>query len=233
MQILLHNQKTRIIPVYIRSAQHLHADFVSRNKVLPDWHLSIKVAQKLFQTMGYPQVDLMATKESKQVHQYYAPLVDEGAMAIDAFTEDWDKFRLSYIFPDPPMVELILNRIYQCSENSNFILITPWRVSAVWFPKALKLAVQPPIRLPVSWNTVVELAGSDCLPITNKGAKMRFVAWKLSRWGGHKLENCPLGLSRLYSRAGRRTLRSAMLWGSDIGPSTAEGISWTRLPRLL
>ena len=65
MQILLHNQKTRIIPVYIRSAQHLHADFVSRNKVLPDWHLSSKVAQKLFQTMGYPQVDLMATSKSR------------------------------------------------------------------------------------------------------------------------------------------------------------------------
>ena len=128
MQILLHNQGTKIIPVYIRSAQHLHADFVSRNKLLPDWHLSRVVARKLFQTMGYPQVDLMATKESKQVHQYYAPLADEGAMAIDAFTEDWDKFRLSYIFPDPPMVELILNRICQCSKASNFILITPWRV---------------------------------------------------------------------------------------------------------
>ena len=131
------------------------------------------------------------------------------------------------------MVELILNRIFQCSQNSNFILITPWRMQAVWFPKAIKLATQLPTRLPVSWNTVVELAESGLLPITKKGAKMRFVAWKLSGWGDHKLENCPLGLSKLYSRAGRRTLRSAMDWGSDIEPSTAEGSSWTSPPLLL
>ena len=66
-----------------------------------------------------------------------------------------------------------------------------------------------------------------------KGAKMKYAAWKLSGQGGLKLEDCPLGLSKLYSRVGRRTLRSAMDWGSDIGPSTAEGISWTSLSRLL
>ena len=130
------------------------------------------------------------------------------------------------------MVELVLNRIYQCSRDSSFILITPWRVGAVWFPKVLKLAIQPPTRLPVSWNTVVDMAESGCLPINNKGGKIKFVAWKLSGLGGHKLENCPLGLSRLFSRAGRRTLKTAMDWGSGIGPNIAEGISWTRLPRL-
>ena len=60
MQILLHEQNTKIIPVYVRSAQHLHADLVSRNKTMPDWHLSRPVARKLFLSMGYPQVDLMA-----------------------------------------------------------------------------------------------------------------------------------------------------------------------------
>ena len=130
------------------------------------------------------------------------------------------------------MVELVLNRIYQCSRNSSFILISPWRVEAVWFPKALKLATQLPTRLPMSWNTVVDMAESGCLPINKKGGKIKFVAWKLSGLGGHKLENCPLGLSRLFSRAGRRTLKSVMDWGSDIGPNTAGEISWTKLTRL-
>ena len=97
MQILLHRQNTRIVPVYIRSAQHLHADFVSRNKTLPDWHLSSAVAQKLFLSMGYPQVDLMATSSSKQVPLYYSALLDDGALEIDAFTKDWDRFNLTYM----------------------------------------------------------------------------------------------------------------------------------------
>merc|ERR1711888_290582 len=214
MQILLHNQNTKIIPVYIRSAQHLHADFVSRDRVLPDWHLSEKVTKKLFQKMGLPQVDLMATSKSNQVPFYYAALADQGALAIDAFTENWDRFKLSYIFPPPPIVELILNRIYQCNKDFSFILITPWRISAVWFPKALKLATQLPTRLPVSWNTVVDLAESDCPPVTRRGAKTRFVAWQLTGQEGLKLEDCPLGLSKLYSRAGRKILLCSMDWGS-------------------
>ena len=59
-------------------------------------------------------VDLMATSNSNQVDLYFSALTDDGALGIDTFTEDWDKFTLAYIFPPPPMVELVLNRIYQC-----------------------------------------------------------------------------------------------------------------------
>ena len=88
--------------------------------------------------MGYPQVDLMATFSSKKVPQYYSALLDDRALGVDAFTKKWDRFSLSYIFPPPPMVELVLNRIYQCSKDSRFILVTCWATSATWFPKALK-----------------------------------------------------------------------------------------------
>ena len=111
---------------------------MSRNKFLSDWHLASDIAQKLFRSMGYPQVDLMATSSSKQVPLYYSALLDDGALGIDAFTKDWDRFRLSYIFPPPPIVELVLNRIYQCSQDSRFILVTRWATSATWFSKALK-----------------------------------------------------------------------------------------------
>ena len=54
----------------------------------------------------------MATSSSKQVPLYYSALLDDGALGIDAFTKYWDRFSLSYIFPPPPIVELVLNRIY-------------------------------------------------------------------------------------------------------------------------
>ena len=111
---------------------------MSRSKILSDWHLASDIAQKLFRSMGHPQVDLMATSGSKQVPLYYSAFLDNGALGIDAFTKDWDRFNLSYIFPPPPMVELVLNRIYQCSQDSRFILVTRWATSATWFPKALK-----------------------------------------------------------------------------------------------
>ena len=232
MQLILHKQNTMVIPVYVRSAQHLHADLISRNKAMPDWHLARTIAQKLFMKLGYPQVDLMATSSSHQVNQYYSALIDNAAIGIDVFTKDWDRFSLAYVFPPPPMVELILNRIFQCSGNSRFIVITPWKPKAQWFSKAVKLAVQDPVRLPVTRQTVVDMAESGCVPTNPSGGMIRFVAWVLTGKDGQKLENCPLGLSRLYSRAGRRALRSAMDWGSDTGPSTVEGISWMKLPRV-
>ena len=36
MQLCLHKQNTKVIPVYIRSAQNLIVDLISRNKVMPD-----------------------------------------------------------------------------------------------------------------------------------------------------------------------------------------------------
>lgn len=232
LQLILHEQNTKVIPVYIRSAQHLHADLISRRKIMPDWHLSRTIAQKLFIMLGQPQVDLMATSASYQVNQYYSALEEGGAMGIDAFTKDWNRFSLAYVFPPPPMVELILNRIFQCSGGSRFIVITPWKPKAQWFSKAVSLALQVPVRLPVAEQTVVDMAESGCIPTNTAGGKIRFVAWMLTGKDGQKLENCPLGLSALYSRAGRKALRRAMDWVSDTGPSSVEGISWMKLPRI-
>ena len=105
---------------------------------MPDWSLDNNIAQCLFQTLGIPQVDLMATASSKKVPFYYSALLDNEALGVDAFTKKWDDYSLSYIFPPAPIVELVLNRIYQCSKDSRFILVMRWATSATWFPKALK-----------------------------------------------------------------------------------------------
>ena len=70
---------------------------MSRNKILPDWHLASDIAQKLFRSMGHPQVDLMATSGSKQVPLFYSALLVDGALVIDVFTKDWDRFNLTYM----------------------------------------------------------------------------------------------------------------------------------------
>ena len=48
LQKLLHEQNTIIFPIYVRSAQYLHADLISRNQNLPDWHLSKNISLKIF-----------------------------------------------------------------------------------------------------------------------------------------------------------------------------------------
>ena len=55
----------------------------------------------------------MATSESHQVKFNFAALVDNEADDLDAFTENWSKFRLAANFPPSVMMELLLNRIYR------------------------------------------------------------------------------------------------------------------------
>ena len=111
--------------------------------------------------------------------------------------------------------------------------VLPLNSKAQWFPKALILSSQMPIRLPISRETVHDLSESNCVPRTPSGAKIKFVAWQLSGRGGPRLEDCPLGLNKLFSRAGRKQLKKAMAWDSEITTNIAEGISWMKLSRML
>ena len=227
--LLLREHQILVVPVYVRSLHHLHADFLSRRRVLPDWQLQPGLASRIFALFGQPEVDLMATSQSTQLVNYYSPLLDEEALAVDSLVQDWDKFRLNYVFPPPVMIELVLNRIYQCSYKTQFLLVTPWKPRSTWFPKALLLSQDHPHRLPVSLQSVQDLARSTCLPRTPSGKAMRFVVWRLFGGEGARVEDCPLGLSSLFSRAGRRVQRVSMDWASDTSRSFARNINWTHL----
>lgn len=230
--LLLYEHRITVVPVYVRSLHHLQADYLSRRKVIPDWHLDQVLAQKLFLMCGQPQLDLMASSQSSQLQMYYAATLDEEAMAVDSLVQDWDRFSLNYVFPPLVMVELVLNRIYQCSSSTAFLLVTQWKPRATWFPKALLLSTSLPLRLPVSHSTVVDLARSSCLPSMPSGRPMKFAVWRLTGADGTRVEDCPLGLSSLFSRAGHRARRVSMDWASDTSSSSVRSTSWTHLPQI-
>ena len=150
MQTILHAQNTKVVPVYVRSAQHLHADLISRKKVLPDWHLRKELAQKVFQVFGLPEVDLMATAASAQVSTYISATQDSKALAVDAFTEDWNQFSLVYIFPPPQIIELVLKRIFHCKKSTTFIVISPWK-ALPWIQRAFPSDCQITRRRSRTW----------------------------------------------------------------------------------
>ena len=89
--LLLHEHQVHVVPVYVRSAHHLHADYLSRCKVIPDWHMDSRLVQRLFFLCGVPQIDLMATAQSAQLPLYYSPFLDEMALAVASLVQDWDK----------------------------------------------------------------------------------------------------------------------------------------------
>ena len=230
--LLLYEYRIRIVPVYVRSRHHLHADFLSRRRILPDWNLQANVVEKIFAVFGLPEIDLMATKHSAQLSRYYSPLIEEEALEVDSMVQDWNRFKLNYIFPPPVMLELVLNRVFQCKKETRFLLVTPWKPHSTWFPKALLLSLEDPLRLPQSLQLIQDLAGSSCTPRTPSGKAMKFVVWKLSGGEGEVVEDCPLGLSPLFSLAGRKARRACMAWATDTTQISARNIRWTHLSRI-
>ena len=97
--------------------------------------------------------------------------MDNEVADLDVFTENWNQFKLAYVFPPPFMMELILNRVYKRLEESKFIVICPWKPKANWFLKLMK-----PPRIPISWCTVTDLAESGMVPNT---PRIRCKAWML------------------------------------------------------
>ena len=65
--LLLREYQILIVPVYVRSLHHLHADFLSRRKIIPDWHLQPALVARIFSQFGQPEIDLMATNKSTQL----------------------------------------------------------------------------------------------------------------------------------------------------------------------
>jgi len=58
---------------FIPSRYNTVADCLSRNRRLPDWHLSPQVTSQIFSAWGTPVIDLMATHASAVVPRYVSP----------------------------------------------------------------------------------------------------------------------------------------------------------------
>ena len=100
-----------LLPAYIPTHLNVEADFLSQDQLFPEWHLLPQVAQAAFCLWGLPEVDLLASSCSTQCQHYFTletPL-SLGALGLNAFNHPW-KFQVSYVFPPPALVPLVLSK---------------------------------------------------------------------------------------------------------------------------
>ena len=98
-----------LIPVHITNHLNAETDYLSQDRMLPEWHLLPQVAQAVFHLWGLPEVHLLASSHSTQCQDYYTleyPL-SLGAVGLNAFNRPW-MFQVSYVFHPPELVPLVL-----------------------------------------------------------------------------------------------------------------------------
>ena len=134
------------------------ADLMSRmdKPISTEWSLDQEIANKIFQIMDFPSIDLFATRLNHRLPLYVSPIPDQKALSIDALMMDRNHIH-AYAFPPFHLIPAVINkiRLSQCK----IVLIAPLWPDRPWFPELLGLLVSPPVSLPVIQNLLAQLKG--------------------------------------------------------------------------
>ena len=171
---LAHN--IQLLAKHIPSRFNTLADPMSRIdiQISTEWTLNQEIANKIFQIMDFPSIDLFATRLNHRLPLYVSPISDQKALSIDAISIDWNPIH-AYAFPPFHLIQTVINkiRISQC----RIVLIAPLWPDRPWFPELLGLLVSPLVSLPVMPNLLVQLKGRI---LHQNPGHLQFHAWELS-----------------------------------------------------
>ena len=159
---------------HIQGCFNIVADQLSRRTtVSTEWSLAPKDFRRILKLNPYLQVDLFATNLNNHLPAYISPCPDQRAVAVDALTTPWDKWKHLYLFPPTAMISRVLAKLTE-SNFESAVLITPDTPTRPWF-MSLKLRKIPSIPMEVRLQQIVV----DDLVIQNQASRIR--VWKLLR----------------------------------------------------
>lgn len=117
-----------------------------------EWKLDPHVFTTLSDIFGTPSIDLFASRLNKQVSTFCSWRPDPEATYLDAFSLDWSKFVLSYIFPPFSLIARCLQKLR--AEQAQGWMVVPLWPSQPWMGKLLRLLIDYP-RLITSRRDVI------------------------------------------------------------------------------
>ena len=141
-QILSLTDKHGIIlmTAYIPTHLNVETNYLSQDCLLLEWHLLPQMAQAAFYLWGLPEVDLLASSCTIQCQHYYTlkPPLPLGALGLNVCSHP-GMFQVSYVFPPPALVTLVLSKIlaeHVKGQLRLLFLVAPcWMDEPIGFPQ--------------------------------------------------------------------------------------------------
>lgn len=132
---------------HLPGSANVEADFESR-KLNSDmeWMLDPEVFQSIMDIFGYIDIDMFSSRLNYQINPYVAYRPDTYAVAKDAFTLVWSKYRLMYMFPPFCVVGKDIQKLEE--DEAEGVLVAPLWPTQPWFSKLLRLVSAQPYLLP-------------------------------------------------------------------------------------
>ena len=137
---------------HLPGKDNLVADQESRSmKDRSNWMLNPLVFNQIQFQMGPLEIDLFASRLTKQLPQFYSWRPDPEAQGTDAFNQDWSKMRG---FANPPwcLIGRCLSQVKR--QVARIVMFTPLWISQPWYPSILGMLEDFPRLLPERDNLV-------------------------------------------------------------------------------
>lgn len=154
------------------SATHLpeceNVDADAESRIFNDrteWMLDPQVFKGITQKFGNPEIDLFASRLNKQCAKYASWRPDPEALFVDAFSVKWNNL-FFYAFPPFSLIGRCLEKVH--ANQAEGILIVPLWPSQSWYPKLLRLLVEPPIVIHPKRNLLVLPGTRQLHPLRRK-----------------------------------------------------------------
>ena len=123
---------------YIPSKQNSDADAESRLRWQnTEWELNEKCFSQIKKLWGPPDVDLFASRSNSKCKKFASWIQDPESSYVDAFTIDWQQFKLPYLFPPFNLVGRVIQKIK--NDQVSVILVAPLWKTQSWFPSFVEL----------------------------------------------------------------------------------------------
>ena len=151
---LMEKRKVFLSAEHIVGTSNVLADALSRDRVVStEWSLSRNTFLSIFRNHPDLEVDIFVTRRNHQLPQYVSPFQDPGAVAVDAFKVNWNRWKAIFLFPPTPQISKVLDRLK--SFRGKAVLVAPyWPTSHFFIPLRTAARSWTPLRSPVLSQTV-------------------------------------------------------------------------------
>jgi ribonuclease HI len=158
--VILEKLNIQVMAKHRPGVQNVTADALSRLEGAGDYYLRKEVFQKGIQDlkmdseteMDVVEIDMFATGRNARLMKYVSPSPEEGAVASDAFSQNWKSQR---VYAHPPIL-LIAKTILKVElEKVETVLVVPNWTSQAWWPRLERIATKA-VRLGKSEEVLIE-----------------------------------------------------------------------------
>ena len=164
-----------LVPRHLSGNLNALADLHSRrDPVGAEWSLDKHTFAWVSRLVEHLQVDLFATRDNNQLQQFVSPFPDPLAVAVDAFSLDWNAWETVYLFPPVK----VLHRVVPLLSNyrGGGVLVAPMYSPSSWFPALMERCPDP---LPLPDSLVLSQHSSQG-PVSHPDPSVyKLHAWRL------------------------------------------------------